>query len=394
MLDGYRVLDLTSVVMGPFATQTLGDLGADVIVVEGATLEANRVMGLGAHPELSGVAMNLMRNKRSVQLDFKHPEGRAALLRIAASCDVVVTNLRPGALARAGIAYADVAAVRPDIVYCEAHGWPTDTARADDPAYDDVIQAATGTADAFRIQSGQPALVPTIFVDKLCGLTIAQAVLAGLLHRERTGQGQRVEVPMADTATAFVLVEHGANAIPRPPIGPAGYSRVLSPHRQPQRTKDGWIHILAYTRAQFAALFAAAASDPDAPAVVAEELFATGRARIANADLLYRRVAELVATRTTDEWMSICRREGIPATEITTLDELVDALPTAEHPFAGSYQLIPPPVRYSRTPAAIRRPAPLVGQHTDEVLEEVGFDAGQRQRLRQVGAIPGPADDR
>ncbi|HLH46510.1 MAG TPA: CoA transferase [Acidimicrobiales bacterium] len=389
-LAGVRVLDLTSVVMGPFATQVLGDLGAEVIVVEGTTLEANRVMGPGPHPQLSGVALNLMRNKRSLRLDFKHPAGREALLRVAAGCDVLVTNLRPGALARGRIAYEDVAGVRPNIVYCEAHGYPTDSERADDPAYDDVMQAATGIADAVRIQSGTPGLAPTILVDKLCGLTIAYAVTAALFRRERTGQGERIEVPMVDTATAFVLVEHGAGAVAQPPAGPAGYSRILTPHRRPQRTRDGWIHVFAYTRNHFAALFGQA----EDTVKVDPELYASGRARIANADLLYQLVAEVMATRTTGEWMEFCRRADVPATEITSLDDLVRRLPTGQHPETGPYKVIPPPVRFHRSPASVRRPAPLVGQHTEEVLAEAGLAPADVEALRQAGAIPPDPDDR
>jgi crotonobetainyl-CoA:carnitine CoA-transferase CaiB-like acyl-CoA transferase len=389
-LAGVRVLDLTSVVMGPFATQTLGDLGADVIVVEGTHLETNRVMGAGVHPQLSGVAMNLMRNKRSVRLDYKHPEGRAAVLRIAATCDVVVTNVRPGALARSGLRYEDVAAVRPDVVYCEAHGYPTDSDRADDPAYDDVIQAGTGVADAIRLQTGTPALVPTIFTDKLCGLTIAYAVMASLFRRERTGQGEHIEVPMADTATAFMLVEHGAAAIPQPPVGPAGYPRILTPHRRPQATLDGWIHVLPYSRAHYEALFEESGRDD----LVDPDLYASGRARIRNADSLYRMVAEIMATRTTADWMAFCRKTGVPATEVTTLEDLVGALPTGEHPVAGTYRMIPPPVRFDQAPATVRLPAPLVGQHTDEILTEVGFDAAAIAALRAGGAVPADPDDR
>ena len=392
-LDGVRVLDLTTVVMGPYATQILGDLGAEVIVVEGTTLETNRVMGPGPHPQLSGTSLNLMRNKRSLRLDFKHPAGRDALLAVAATCDVVVTNFRPNALARAGLRHEDVAAVRPDVVYCEAHGWPTDSERADDPAYDDVIQAGTGVADAFRRQTGTPSLVPTIFVDKLCGLTIAYAIVAALFRRERTGRGERIEVPMSETAASFVLVEHGAGAIPEPPVGAAGYSRILSPHRRPQQTADGWIHVLPYSRAHYEAVFAAAPPELG----VDPALYGSGRARIDNADLLYGQLHAVLATRTTAAWMDYFRGQGVPATEITTLDELVDRLPVAEHPAAGAYRQIPPPVRFggaTDTTAAIRRPAPLVGEHTDQVLAEVGFDAEQIAGLRASGAIPPDPLDR
>ena len=372
-LDGIRVLDLTSVVMGPLATQILGDLGADVVTIEPGRGETNRVMGPGPHRQLSGVALNLLRNKRNVALDLRQPAGRAAALRIAARCDVVVTNLRPGPLRRLGLAYGDVAAVRPDVVYCQAHGFPADSPRADDPAYDDIVQAATGMADAIGRATGEPALAPTILADKVCGLTIVYAVLAALYHRERTGEGQHIEVPMVDTTTAFMLVEHGAAAVPRPPLGPAGYGRILTPHRRPQRTRDGWISVLPYTREHWEDLF----REVGRHELVGDERIATGRARIANSDFLYRQLADILATRTTAEWLTLCDAEGIPATALGDLDDLVDALPDAEHPVAGGYKVIPPPVRFSATPASVRRHAPLVGEHTREVLAEVGLTPEQ-----------------
>ncbi len=389
-LAGIRVLDLSTVVMGPYATQLLGDLGAEVVVIEGATLETNRVMGPGPHPQLSGVALNLMRNKRSVRLDYRRPEGRDAVLAIAATCDVVVTNLRVGSLERAGLTYADVAAVRPDVVYCEAHGYATGGPRQEDPAYDDVIQAGTGVADAARIQTGTPALVPTIFTDKLCGLSIAYAVSAALYRRATTGDGEHIEVPMEDTATAFVLVEHGAGAVPRPPLAPAGYSRILTPNRKPQRTADGWIHVLPYSKRHYEAIF----GEADRGDLLDPALYASGRGRIANADTLYQRVAEIMATRTTSEWLAFCRSAGVPATEVNTLDDLVERLPDAEHPHGGRYKVIEPPVRFEHAPQQVRRPAPLVGEHTDEVLAEVGYPADAVARLRAHGAVPPPPEDR
>ncbi len=383
------MLDLTSVVMGPFATQILGDLGADVIVIEGGKLDTNRVMGPGPHPELSGVSLNLMRNKRSVRLDYKTDDGRDALLRVAATCDVVVTNLRVGTLTRAGLTYDDIVAVRPDVVYCEAHGYATGSPRQEDPAYDDVIQAATGVADANLLQTGRPALVPTIFTDKLCGLSIAYAVAAALFRRARTGEGERIEVPMEDTASAFMLVEHGAGAIPRPTVGPAGYSRILTPQRRPQATADGWIQVLPYSRQHYEAILTEAGRIDVDP-----ELYTSGRSRIANADLLYRLVADVMATRTTAAWMAFCRRAGVPATEVVALADLVDELPDAEHPVAGRYKQIPPPVRFDRAPQSVRRPAPLVGEHTDEVLLEVGVGPAQLEALHRSGAVPPPPEDR
>jgi crotonobetainyl-CoA:carnitine CoA-transferase CaiB-like acyl-CoA transferase len=360
LLEGVRVLDLTSVVMGPYATQVLGDLGADVINVEGSQVDINRLMGVGPHPELSGVALNLLRNKRSVALDLKHPDGRAALMRLAASCDVFVTNLRVGALERARLTYDDVAAVRPDVVYCEAHGFARGTARDDDPAYDDVIQAASGLADAAQIQFGAPQLAPTILADKVCGLTIAYAVAAAL------------------------FVEHGAAAIPQPPLGPAGYPRILVPHRRPQRTIDGWIHVLPYSLAHYRAIFV----EGGRADLLDDERVATSRSRIANSDILYQWVADVMATRTTAEWLTFCRGAGVPVTEVGRLEELVAALPAAEHPVAGTYKEIPPPVRFAEAPSSVRRPAPLLGEHTDEVLDEVGYSADDIAALRESGAVP------
>ncbi|HEY7045833.1 MAG TPA: CoA transferase, partial [Jatrophihabitantaceae bacterium] len=184
-LQGIRVLDLTSVVMGPMATQILGDLGADVITVENAAGETNRVMGPGPHSALSGTSLNLLRSKRNIALDLKHPDGRGVLMRLAATCDVFVTNLRPSSLGRLRLTYDDVRHARPDVVYCQAQGFPADTDRANDPAYDDIIQSATGVADAARRAYGEPRLVPTLVADKVAGLTIVYTVLAALFHRER-----------------------------------------------------------------------------------------------------------------------------------------------------------------------------------------------------------------
>lgn len=382
-LDGVRVLDLTSVVMGPLATQNLGDLGADVITIEAAKGETNRYMGTGPHPDLSGIALNLLRNKRNLAIDLKAPAGRDAVLRLAATCDVFVTNLRPAPLLRLGLAYDDVRAVRHDVVYCQAQGFPIDSGRADDPAYDDVIQAAGGVPDVIHRAGGERALFPTIIADKVSGLTMTYAILAALFERERSGEGQRLELPMVDALSAFLLVEHGAGAVGQPPQGPAGYERILTPHRRPQPTADGWISIFPYTNAHFAALVEATGR-PD----LGDERLATQRGRAAHPELLYGLLRSIIATKTTAEWLSLCRDVGIPAAEVADLDDLVAGLPDAEHPVAGTYKSIPPPVRFSRTPAdATRRPAPLVGEHNREVLAEAGLTGEEIDALEAAGVI-------
>lgn len=382
-LAGVRVLDLSSVVMGPMATQILGDLGADVITVEAEKGETNRVMGAGPHRHLSGVSLNLLRSKRNISVDLRHPDGREVLLRLAATCDVFVTNLRPRPLSRLRLRYEDIAVVRPDIVYCQAQGFPADSARADDPAYDDIIQSATGVADATLRAYGQPALVPTIFADKVAGLTIVYSVLAALFFRERTGQGQHIEVPMTEAVEAFMLVEHGAAAVPQPPAGPPGYQRVLSPERKPQRTADGWITVLPYSKEQYDALFAAGGRDD----LVGDARYADGRARIANSDFLYQQVRTILVQRTTAEWLEFCRVNHVPATAVVTLDEIVAQQPIAAHPLAGDYRQLRPGARLSATPMRPVRHAPLPGQHNHEVLLEIGYTCEQIDELAGRGVL-------
>jgi len=383
-LAGVRVLDLTSVVMGPLATQILGDLGADVITLESRDGDINRSMSSGAVRGLSGVSMNLLRNKRNIAIDISRPQGRAALLRIAAGCDVFVTNLRPASLARAGLEYADISAVRQDVVYCQASGFPSDSPQANDKAFDDVIQAASGVPDLMRLAGLPPALVPMLLADKVCGLVIAYSIIAALFHRERTGRGQHVEVPMIDAMRAFTLVEHGGSAISQPPRGPSGYPRILTPLRAAAATSDGWIALQPHHQQQWNALVRAAGLDElvDDPRLSARSLWR-------EPGFGYATLGRVLATRTTAEWLAFCSGHGIPAAAAASLDEVIDALPEAEHP-AGRYKVIPPPARFSSTPAAVRRPAPLPGEHTDEVLAEAGLTATEIAALADAGILTPP----
>ncbi len=382
-LAGIRVLDLTSVVMGPYATQILGDLGAEVICVEDGAGDTNRIMGPGPEPGMTGVALNLLRNKRNISLDLKQSGGRDAFLAIAATCDVLVTNLRPGPLARLGLDYPAIKAVRPDIVMCQAHGWPSDGPDGNKPAYDDVIQAASGISHSFQLQSGVPSLAPNLIADKVSGLTLVYAVLAALFHRERTGEGQFVEVPMIDAITSFTLVEHGCAAIPEPPMGPAGYPRIVIAERRPYATLDGWVAVLPYSAADYRQLFREGGRDD----LVDDERIMTAPSRMANASALYAIVEQIVATRTTAFWVEFCHANNIPAGAVRTLDELVEELPVAAHPHVGSYHRIPPPVRFAATPAGVRREAPRLGEHGREVLAEVGFSTDEIAALIAEGAV-------
>jgi hypothetical protein len=368
-LAGVRVLDFSSVVMGPYATQILGDLGADVIAIEESSGDTNRVMGPGPARGMSGISLNLLRNKRNVCLDLKSEPGRNAFLRIAATCDVVVTNLRPAPLARLRLDYAAIREVRADIVMCQAHGWPSDGADANKPAYDDVIQASAGIADAFERQSGTPALTPTLVADKVAGLTIVYAVLAAMFHRQRTGEGQFVEVPMIDALTSFTLVEHGCAAIPEPPLGSAGYPRVLAAERRPYATTDGWVAVLPYSASNYNDLF----REGGRLDLIDDPRVLSASARAVNAGDLYALIDPIIATRSSAFWIEYCSRHDIPAGPVRSLDDLVAELPIEQHPTMGAYRQIPPPVRFSSTPAGVRRHAPMLGEHGREVLRQVGL---------------------
>jgi crotonobetainyl-CoA:carnitine CoA-transferase CaiB-like acyl-CoA transferase len=381
-LAGVRVLDVTAVVMGPMATQILGDLGADVITVENRRGDINRTMSSGPWPGLSGVALNLLRNKRNISIDIARPEGRAALLRIAAGCDVFITNLLPGSLRRLRLDYADVAAARSDVIYCQANGFPSDDPAAGEPAFDDVIQAASGVPDMLRRAGLAPGLVPTLLADKVSGLVLAYSVIAALFHRERTGQGQRVEVPMTAATAAFVLVEHGAAAICQPPRGPAGYPRILTPLRGPLRTADGWIAVQPYRDEHWQALLTEAGLDD----LVGDQRLSS-REIWRNPGFGYATLGRALARHTSARWLAFCSHNEIPAAAVSTLDDLIAALPVAEHPLAGQYRQIPPPARFSATPASVRRPAPLPGEHTREVLAEAGLTDAEIDKLEQTGVL-------
>jgi crotonobetainyl-CoA:carnitine CoA-transferase CaiB-like acyl-CoA transferase len=374
-LAGIRVIDLTTVVMGPYATQLLGDLGADVIKIEESGGDLSRAMGPGPHPDLSGTALNLHRNKRSILLDLKDPANRSVIDALILSADVFVTNLRPSPLVRLGLDYGSCARIRPNIVFCQAHGWASDSPDAERPAYDDIVQSATGVADLMERTTGQVALFPSIVVDKLCGQTIASAVTAALFHRERTGAGQRIEVPMYDTMLAFQLVEHLSGAATEPPMAEPGYPRITTPQRGPKRALDGWLTMLPYDTRQWRALLATAGRESD----LDDPRFATPIARGVHADPLYAMLGEIISTRTVEDWLRICAEISVPVEPVRSLADAIEhsmstgGIRVAEHPHAGLYRQVMPPVRFDVTPQSINRHAPLLGEHTEEILRELGM---------------------
>src|ERR1700722_11547199 len=287
-LKGMRVIELSTVIMAPYACQILGDLGAEVIKVEDDQRgDMNRVMGGGPHPELSGIALNLHRNKKAIQVDLAAPQGREVMERLLDTADVFVSNMRPRALQKLALDYAAVNPGRERLIYCEAHGFSVESGEADRPAFDDILQAATGLPDLVEVVTGTTSFVPSILADKVAGLTIVYTVLAALLHRAFTGEGQRIEVPMFDAVLSFNLVEHLAKAAV--PGGVPGYSRILTGHRGPHKTKDGYIALLPYSDDDWKNLYQAVGHEEE----LEQPWFQGHAARIENASRVYESLGRI-----------------------------------------------------------------------------------------------------
>ncbi len=390
-LSGIRVLDLTAVVLGPFATQILGDYGAEIIKVESPAGDLMRLNGVSLHRGMSSIFLTLNRNKRAIALDLQTPEGADVLRRLIPTVDVLVHNMRVEAIERLGFGYDAVAALNPKIVYCAATGFDEDGPHAGRPAFDDIIQAASGLASVASTGRAVPDYVPSLIADKTAGMAVVNAVLAALLHRERHGVGQYVEVPMLETIVAWVLTEHIGGMAFDPAPAPPGYARLLEGGRKPAPTSDGWIALLPYSAGHWRAFFNAAGR-PE----IGEELAHEDRhLRNQNNARLYAEMRETTKTRTTAEWMAICQDCDIPATPIYTLDQLIDhpqlqavgLFETAQHPSEGAVRYVRPAVKFAATPAAIRSHAPLHGQHSDEILREAGYDEAEIAALHAKNIV-------
>ena len=380
-LSGTKVLDLTTVVLGPLATQILGDLGAEVIKIESPEGDIMRYAGPARHREMGHVFLNLNRNKRSLVLDLKQPDAAPVLLALVRQSDVFMHNMRPQAMARLGFGWERLRQVNPRLVYCSAQGYGQDGPLADRPAFDDIIQGASGLVALEMATGGEARFVPTLIGDKTVGLTMVYAVMAALLQRERAGQGQSVEVPMLETMTAFVMAEHMGGLTFDPPIGPPGYSRMLAPDRRPHRTSDGHICILPYTDRHWKDFFhiagrAELAGDPR---------LADAQTRSRHVAELYALIAECVSDEPTAFWLDKLKAADIPCGPVNPLAELpadehlaaVDMFPRTEHPTEGSIRVVRPPVRFGDADCGLRYPAPRLGEHSREILREAGL--GERE---------------
>jgi len=385
-LEGMRILDLTSLVMGPYATQTLGDLGAEVIKVEPPAGDGMRAVGPMRNPGMGAMAMHLNRNKRSVVLDLKQPDGREACLRLAAGSDALIYNTRPHAMVRLGLDYPAVAAVNQRIVYIGVFGYGEDGPYAGKPAYDDLIQAAVGIPTLYAQQGADsPRYAPVTLADRVVGLHAAIALISAVLHARRTGRGQAVEVPMFEAMAQLVMGDHLGGKTFEPPLGPTGYARLLAADRRPYATADGYLAVLVYNDKQWRTFFDLIGR----PELHQTEMFRSQTARAANIEAVYAFLADVLATRTSDDWLALLGGSDIPVTKLHTIDSLVDDphlrkvgfYPEFDHPTEGRIRTPAPVGRYAATPLAIRRPVPRIGEHSVDVLREAGYSEVEIDRL-------------
>jgi crotonobetainyl-CoA:carnitine CoA-transferase CaiB-like acyl-CoA transferase len=377
-LAGIRILDLTSVILGPYATQILADFGADVIKVEAPAGDIMRHVGPMRNKGMGHIYLNLNRNKRSITLDLKQEAARDALRRLAGTADVFVTNVRPAAMARLGLGYDDIRKVNAHIIYASATGFGARGRYAGKPAYDDLIQGLSGIAAVARdAWGGEPRYMPLAIADRTVGLYLANAISAALYHRERSGEGQTIEIPMFEVFVEYLLGDHLSGLTFDPPEGPQYYPRLVSKHRKPYATQDGYVCALVYTDTHWKNFFSAIARDD----LLQDARFSTHGGRADNIDEVYAFVAETLKTRTTAEWLALLEAADIPAAPLHDIASLFDDphlndagfFRFVDHPTEGRLRMTDVPGTWSASQPAVRSLPPNLGEHTAEVLREAGL---------------------
>jgi crotonobetainyl-CoA:carnitine CoA-transferase CaiB-like acyl-CoA transferase len=385
-LAGVRVVDVTAMVMGSYCTQIMADMGADVIKIEPPEGDNTRYISVGPAPGMGGVFVNVNRGKRSVVLDLRSESGKTALRALIEEADVFIHSMRAKAIARLGFSYDDVVGINPAIIYTNCYGYGRRGPDRDLPAYDDTIQAECGLPAIQKQLTGEATFVGTIMADKVAGLTALYATTMALFHRQRTGEGQEVEVSMFEAMASFMLVEHANGAMFNPPLGPAVYPRAVAPNRRPYRTSDGYIAALIYNDKQWSA-FIEAVRPP-----WASDLYATLERRARQIDKVYALVAETLKERTTEEWLALFRELEIPAAPLRAPDALFDNphlnavgfFETVDTP-RGPVRFPGVPTWFSRTPGRVAGPAPELGADTADVLEELGLTGADTEPARDSG---------
>ena len=390
-LEGVRIVDLTSVVVGPLATQIMADHGADVIKVEAPSGDIVRSLaGKGRNPNMSGKFLHLNRNKRSIALDLKKPEAYAALLKILATADVMIWNMRPPAMKRLKLTYEDVCKVNPKIICCGMYGFGQGGRYKDKPAYDSIIQGSAGLAALNHMATGEPRYLPMVVADRTVGLIAVQMILMALFHRQRTGEGQAIELPMFENMVKATLEEHMYLKTFVPPLGEMGDPRLIDPQSRPLPTKDGFISISANTDAQAFAVFDAIGK----PELKTDPRLCNVAARFKNTADYFAIRAEGLKQKTTAAWIEIFDRTDVPAMPFQTLDQIMEDphlkdvgfFETIEHPSEGTIINMKLPNKLSRGARRDFSHAPRIGQHSVEILREAGLATADIDRLIAAGA--------
>jgi crotonobetainyl-CoA:carnitine CoA-transferase CaiB-like acyl-CoA transferase len=389
-LAGVKILDCTSVVLGPYAAQQLGDLGADVVKVEPPEGDTTRQLGPRRHEGMAAFFLGCNRNKRSIVLDLKKDAGRSALLRLAESADVLMHNFRPEPAARLGVSYEGFAKTNPRLVYLATYGFRADGPMGSKAAYDDIIQAGCGIAMLQAVVADEPHFVPTVMADKTGSNCVVSAVLAALYEREKSGRGQSVEVPMFESLVAFTMVEHLYGATFVPAVERMGYRRLLNKHRGPYRSKDGYFAMLPYTDANWRELCTLIGR----PEILDDSCFKSTAVRLANIEVVYATLAEICRTRTNAEWTDLLKNSNVPHGPVQSIEDLLEDRQLAatgfwkefDHPTEGRIRMPDIPPRFSRTEPDIRWLPPRLGEHSVEILAEAGLSKAEIDALIAAGA--------
>ncbi|WP_170378725.1 CaiB/BaiF CoA transferase family protein [Ruegeria atlantica] len=395
-LRSIKVLDLSSVLMGPYATLQMADMGAEVIKIEPLRGEVLRHYHPYKNPGMNGVFMNLYRNKKSVAIDLKHPDGNEAFRRLVTQADVVVHNFRPSVAERLNIAYSQLAEINPGLVYCQAYGFGSDGPYGEKPAYDDLIQAASGLTSMYQRVRGDQEYVPSMVSDKTVGLMITNAVLGALVAREKSGKGCEIEVPMFESMVSFNLMENQNGQVFEPPIGEFGWTRTLSTERKPFKTKDGFACLLPYSDQNWRDFLTEIGSGD----LMDDVKYSRLPERVRHIDDLYALVREAAPTKTTSEWIKFCDDRAIPAVAVNDLPDLwsnehllaVDFFQTMQHPTEGEYKTWRSPFRFGDTYPVGHKPAPTLSQDTVTVLSSAGYTLEEIELLAGSEAILLPKD--
>src|SRR5258706_12254401 len=369
VLKDIRIVDLTTTYLGPYATQFLGDMGADIVKVEPLDGDVGRSPRPSRAPDMGAGFLNTNRNKRSIAVDLRKAEGRDVVLRLIARADAVVHNMRPKAAAKLGLSYEDAKRVNGGIVYCYSPGFGQDGPYADEPAYDDIIQAMSGLAQLNADATGAPRFLPSIIADKVVGLHLAFALASGLVRRLKTGEGCAIEVPMFESMVAFLLVEHLAGHTFVPPLGPTGYERMLAKNRRPYKTRDGYVAIMPYTTQQWMR-FMECVGRAD---LLEQEWVKDPVKRSANVDALYQVIADAAPQRSTAEWLALMNERDIPCGPVNGFDDLfeeahlsaVGLFCAMDHPSEGPLRTIRSPFRVLGLERQPDRPAPRAGEDSE-----------------------------